>query len=106
MAARTFAKVLRSFGYAEHLFNSRSEPMFKLFNLLPVAIDALCELGDAWSAELLHKFSGAVGYEHIVNSAVLADVMMVLQTATHCGSCLSTAASGYQRVRAHAFTLL
>lgn len=76
---RAFAKVLRSFGYAEQRFNSRSEPMLKLFKLLPIAIDSLVDLGDEWAATLLSSFAGAAGYERVVGAALVADVMLVLQ---------------------------
>jgi hypothetical protein len=74
-----FTKILRSFGYAEQRFNSRSEPFFKLFLLLPTAIDALAELGDKWSRSILNTLGGAHGYDLVVSAALVADVMMFIQ---------------------------
>jgi hypothetical protein len=77
--ARVFSKILRSFGYAEQRFNSRSEPFFKLFLLLPTAVDALAELGDSWSRTILNTLGGAHGYDLVVSAALVADVMMFIQ---------------------------
>lgn len=77
--ARAFGNILRSFGYAEQRFNSRSEPFFKLFLLLPTAIDALAELGDSWSISILNTLGGAHGYDLVVSAALVADVMMFIQ---------------------------
>ena len=76
MEARPFGKVLRNFVYAEQRFNSRTEPLFKLFHLLPAAVDALIELGGVGL-----KFVGTLqrGYDLIVSAALVADIMMLIQ---------------------------
>ena len=70
MRGPEFDQVLRHFQYAEQRFDSRSMPLFKIFKLLPVALDAVEEIarsGDAaevaWAIQLLDQHAGPEGYE-------------------------------------------
>jgi hypothetical protein len=42
--ASTFAKLIKDLHFADQRFDSRSRPLFRLFQLLPVAIEALAAL--------------------------------------------------------------
>ena len=84
--ARAFADILVNLSFSEARFDSRSEPLFRLFLLLPVALDTLerlCRVGDTddvkHAAALLSRFAGLSGYDRVVCAAVVADTMLVMQ---------------------------
>ena len=82
-----FSRILKSFAYAEHRFDSRKRPLFRLFRLLPLVIDLLEEVSAAvgpfgeedraWAAALLQEFGGDEGYCRVVGSAVAADALVM-----------------------------
>ena len=84
-----FARVLRTFQYAEQRFNSRSKPLFRIFRLLPTVIQTLSDItsmtddpaDSSWAESLLQRFAGIQGYETLVTAAVVADAMMAFQPA-------------------------
>ncbi len=84
--SRAFGHILKNFAYAEQRFDSRSVPLFKFFQLLPIAIRALVKLnvasrGDAdeeWAADILSKITGPTGYVNLLSSALVADLMLVV----------------------------
>ena len=84
-----FARVLRTFQYAEQRFNSRSKPLYRIFRLLPTVIQTLSDITSMtddphdsnWAESLLLRFSGTKGYETLVTAAVVADAMMAFQPA-------------------------
>ena len=64
--------------------------MWRLFRLLPVAIETLATVSAqgaedaddaAWAAELLGKWSGDAGYNALVSAAVVADALVASQPA-------------------------
>lgn len=80
-----FSSLLQDLNYAEQRFNSRSEPLFRLFMLLPVAIDAVRILAckahrdgkvteELWCNSFLEQFAGDAGYCKVVGAALVADV--------------------------------
>ena len=81
MSAKAFATTLRNLHYAEQRFDSRSLPLFRLFQLLPVVIDTLEELAGQgtlderkWAAALLAEFGGPAGFEkvgHLMNDFMM-----------------------------------
>ena len=82
-SAQKFAKEIRHLSYAEHRYDSRSRPLFRLFTLLPVAIEALQTMSmvpdsdDAKLAgDILELFSGEIGFQRIVSAAVAADALV------------------------------
>ena len=82
-----FSKVLKNCSFADHRFDSRKKPLFRLFKLLPVAIRCLEEIcaqrapfdaaEKTWAAELLRDFEGDEGYNRLVGSAVAADCLLL-----------------------------
>lgn len=78
--AITFSQTLNNFSQKECRFDSRSEPMFRLFYLLPLVIDLLEKLAasDSWARDLVRKFGGPAGYSRLVGAAVVGDGMLVL----------------------------
>ena len=84
--ARAFARILVNLSHSEARFDSRSEPLFRLFKLLPVtfaALERLCEVGDRkdvkHASALLARFGGPEGYDRAVSAAVVGDTMLVMQ---------------------------
>ena len=84
--ARAFARSLVNLSYSEARFDSRSEPLFRLFQLLPVtlaALERLCEVGDPGDVKhasaLLTRFGGPEGYDRTVSAALVGDTMLVMQ---------------------------
>lgn len=83
-----FSNIILNFSHKEARFDSRSEPLFRLFRLLPVAIEALKHFADSsvgpddkdrrFAQSLLRKFAGADGYDRLVSAAVIADAMVVI----------------------------
>ena len=52
--ARAFANIMVNLSFSEARFDSRSEPLFRLFQLLPVtlaALERLCDVGDPGDVE-------------------------------------------------------
>ena len=84
-----FAKLLRSLSFADHRFDSRKRPLFRLFKLLPIAINCLeaiaadpvtsvFDVEDAkWASSLLEDFAGDAGFNRIVGAAVAADCLLL-----------------------------
>eukprot|EP00438_Fugacium_kawagutii_P008653 Skav201130 [mRNA] locus=scaffold4373:194633:196390:+ [translate_table: standard] len=84
-----FAKLLKNLSFADHRFDSRKKPLFRLFKLLPVAISCLeaiaadpvssaFDVEDAkWAASLLQDFEGDAGYNRVVGAAVAADCLLL-----------------------------
>lgn len=78
-----FAQCIRNLAYAEHRYDSRSRPLFRLFSLLPVAIDTLQLLAAgggneaALAESLLTKFAGEAGFVRVVGAAVAADALVL-----------------------------
>ena len=88
MDARVFLKELRNFSFTECRFNSRSEPLFKIFMLLPVAFAVLEYLAlngtpseQELARALLVSCSGEAGYATLVGAALVGDIMVVMQRA-------------------------
>jgi len=78
--------LIRNFSHKEARFDSRSEPLFRLFKLLPFAIECLVQLSadPDWDTRqfpisLLKKFGGLEGYDRLVSAAVVADGMVTFQ---------------------------
>jgi hypothetical protein len=109
-----FSRLVRNFSSKEARFDSKTEPLFRLFNLLPVAIDTLKTLAEGRdgddarpAAELLRHFGGAAGYCRLVSAAVVADGMMVIgkfinKSQVACASymfCVAMLASQVQLLR-------
>lgn len=85
MGADVFSKLIKNFSHKEARCDSRTEPLFRLFHLLPVAIETLRDLASGpdqedkmYARDLLRKFGGAAGYDRLVSAAVVADGMMVI----------------------------
>ena len=86
-----FSRLVRNFSSKEARFDSKTEPLFRLFNLLPV----------------LRHFGGAAGYCRLVSAAVVADGMMVIgkfinKSQVACASymfCVAMLASQVQLLR-------
>ena len=83
-SAETFCEVMKNFAYSEVRFDSRTRPLYRLFRLLPVVIDALEELTSAgeqadksWAKDLLLSWSGDAGYVRLVGAAVCADALVM-----------------------------
>ncbi|CAE7209725.1 unnamed protein product [Symbiodinium sp. CCMP2456] len=79
-----FGHTIRNLSYSEVRFDSRSRPLFRLFRLLPVAIDTLRFLVEggndeerAFATELLALFSGDEGFVRVIGAAVAADAMVM-----------------------------
>lgn len=82
-----FAKTIRNLAYAEQRYDSRARPLFRLFTLLPVAIDTLQKLTQSSAPseresvqvakDLLEQFSGDSGFTTVINAAVAADAMVI-----------------------------
>ena len=84
--ACAFDHMLVNLSHSENRFDSRSEPLFRLFHLLPVtmaSLERLCEDGDPddvkHASTLLARFGGTGGYDRTVSAAVVADTMLVMQ---------------------------
>ena len=82
--AERFADTMRNLAYAEQRYDSRSRPLFRFFQLLPVAIQTLVKLVEHGSedevrhaTDLLASFSGDDGWVKIISAAVAADSMIV-----------------------------
>jgi hypothetical protein len=85
---QVFAKTLRNMSFADHRFNSRSEPLFRVFKLFPEAVAAarmLSETGDiadrAWAENFLTQLAGEEGFDRVVGAAVVGDAMLSVETA-------------------------
>ena len=85
MNIETFANLLNSFSHREARFDSRTEPLFRLFDFLAVGLEVLRRLASAgddqdrtWARRLLHRLGGPGGYDRLVSAAVVADGMMVI----------------------------
>ena len=81
-----FSGAIRNFSFALQRFNSLSEPLFKLLVCLKSVyafLAKLCEEGDRedrlWAEELIGRLTGADAYQHLVNTALVADAMLVGQ---------------------------
>ena len=84
-----FANLLKNLSFADHRFDSRKRPLFRLFKLLPLAIscletiaaDPVASAFDAedakWAASLLQDFEGDAGYNRVVGAAVAADCLLL-----------------------------
>ena len=83
-----FARFLKSFSFADHRYDSRKKPLYRLFRLLPVCIDVLEEIashesgfddsGDqALAIQILKDMGGDEGYCRLVGSAVCCDALLV-----------------------------
>lgn len=79
-----FSRLIKNFSSKECRFDSKTEPWFRLFQLLPIAISTLKALAESAddharpAAELLRQFGGSDGYCRLVSAAVVADGMLVL----------------------------
>ena len=78
--ARAFARIWVNLSHSEARFDSRSEPLFRLFHLLPVtmaSLERLCEDGDPddvkHASTLLARFGGTGGYDRTVSAVVVRD---------------------------------
>lgn len=79
-----FSQTIRNLAFAEQRYDSRSRPLFRLFTLLPVAIDVLQKLTkvekeDAakCAKEILSLFAGDEGFVRVIGAAVAADAMCI-----------------------------
>ena len=88
LQAPAFAEIIRNLSYAEQRFDSRSEPLFRFFSLITMAIEALRELWEAgeyvervWARDLLTVMGGEEGYDRLVSAAVVGDAMQVITWA-------------------------
>ena len=79
-----FGHTIRNLSYSEVRFDSRSRPLFRLFKILPAAIDTLRFLVEGGSAEerchattLLAMFAGDEGFVRVVSAAVAADALVM-----------------------------
>ena len=85
--AFAFAGMLRSFAFADHRFDSRKRPLFRMFRLFWICLDVLEEASSAtelfdrddrrWATEVLQMLSGDSGYNSIVGAAVAADALIL-----------------------------
>jgi len=86
MSADAFGKLIVNFSHKEARFDSRSEPLVRLFRLLPIVIETLRKLSEdadddadrRYAKALLRSFGGPVGYDLLVSAALTADAMLVL----------------------------
>ena len=85
MSADAFGKLIVNFSHKEARFDSRTEPLVRMFRLLPICIESLRELtvsGDdddrRYCMKLLRSFGGATGYDSLVSSAAVGDGMVVV----------------------------
>ena len=92
MSAEAFGKLIVNFSHKEARFDSRSEPLVRLFRLLPIVIEVLRELSGhpnelrsvsdvedrRYARALLRSFGGPAGYDLLVSAAVTADAMLIL----------------------------
>ena len=80
MDANAFSKIIKNFSQKECRFDSRTEPMFRLFEMLPLVIQMLQVLAttDVWAKELFRTFGGPSGYDRLVSAAIVGDAMLVL----------------------------
>ena len=85
MSADAFGKIIVNFSHKEARFDSRSEPLVRLFRLLPICIETLRELTVSGDDEdrrlcqtLLRSLGGPTGYDLLVSSAVIADGMVLV----------------------------
>lgn len=81
-----FAKAIKNFGFAMQRFDSLSNPLSKIFELLPEVFAFVCEIsrvGDRedskWACEVLAKISGPGSWQRIMVAALAADALLVLQ---------------------------
>ena len=81
-----FSQSIRNFSFALQRFNSLSSPLYKvLISLKSVYafLRRLCEEGDRadrlWAEELLSHLTGADAYQHLVNTALVSDAMLIGQ---------------------------
>ena len=85
-AAETFSKLMKNTSYSEQRFDSRAEPLFRIFYLLTIcfgALERLCKQGDVddlrWASHLQVRCCGVGGYDRLVSAAVVGDAMLVVQ---------------------------
>ena len=81
-----FSKALKNFSLAAQRFNSLSDPLFKIFHLLPNVLKFLTELtekGDVedarWATQLLLAVTGKRAWFKIMVAAMAGDAMMLCQ---------------------------
>ena len=79
-SAECFCKIVENLSHKEARFDSRSEPLFRFFSLIGVAIDTLVELAEEGNdkerqkcSRLLAKFGGPEGYDRLVSGKRLHD---------------------------------
>jgi hypothetical protein len=83
----TFEKIVRNLSYAEQRFDSRTEPLLRIFKLLPVIMDTLerCALmcdddnDPGVFALIIENLTGKKGYSVIVRAAVASDILVISQ---------------------------
>ena len=83
-----FVHFLRNLSYQDCRFNSRSEPLYRIYRVLPSIVEAarlLTRHGDPgdvrWAVNVLNNFDGVEGYDRVVSTAVIACAMVEMQTA-------------------------
>ncbi|CAE7250176.1 unnamed protein product [Symbiodinium sp. CCMP2592] len=82
-----FSKLIKSLSFADHRFDSRLKPLFRLFKLLMIVLEMLQDIASGlgpWEADdrekaksVLYDFSGDLGYITVVSAAVTADAMLL-----------------------------
>ena len=79
-----FSKALKNFSFAAQRFNSLTDPLFKIFHLLPEVLAFLSELtrkGDAddakWATHVLQSVTGKRAWFRIMVAAMAGDAMML-----------------------------
>ena len=83
--AFTFCNLIKNLSHKEARYDSRTEPLFRLFKLLPIAFETLLVLASSTDVDdkkrskiLLRTFAGPTGYDKLVSAAVVGDGMMVI----------------------------
>ena len=82
-----FSQTLRNMSYAEQRFDSRSQPLFVIFSMIPVAVRFFLQnvliRGDRddriWAQDMLMQWGGDIGYDRLISAAVFSDAMIEAQ---------------------------
>ena len=85
-AADNFRKAIKNFSFAMQRFDSLSEPLHRIFLLLPevmVFLGELSRVGDRadaqWARSLLRSLTGPESYVKVLSAALASDCFLVCQ---------------------------
>jgi hypothetical protein len=84
MGGPHFAQLIWNLAHAEHRYDSRSRPLFRLFKLFPVVLDTLEELarnGYTEFDDLVITWGGDSGFCLVIRAALTSDAMIVMWQA-------------------------